>query len=653
MLKKASSLKLRALVKKSTVKPVSIGQIEGGNQRVTMSAIDRYAHAHIVGSTGTGKSKLLEHIVRQWLNSPNGMCLMDPHGLLYKDLLIYISTQRPDLSDRVILFDPAGDDDSLLGFNPIPKGVRNIDYITNMMMTSIIKSMGGKPEDFPRISSMLRLIFYPVIKHELTILETVPFLYHQHKDRRFDLLKGVYNEQVLSGWADFEKLPPREQKNYIEGPSNRLVSFLENHRIREIISQRDTVFDLTEVMNSGKILLCNLAGGNEIPRENCQLLGIMLVNEFFRVAKLRDPHDPNLKPFNLIIDEFAQYVTRDIAYALEETRKFGLFLTLAHQHLAQLKKEDEYLYASVMTNCKHKMVFGGLSVEDATIMSQEVMTGFQDLKRIKDEIYVTKMRQREVERTVKVNLKSNAVTNEEGGGSSEAESSGTLVMDGNSSQVSNSTDQNRSSKKAKNTQIMHSRDYGARDQKRSGSSDESTSGQRTTTGNAKTQMNQYTQNTGTIHTDHSNWSRRVTEGQQEGFNIIPFHETEEFTELASRTFWSLEEIQYMQMARMKNLDTGYALVKLNGQKPVEVKIDHVNSVFYDPEHTPQRVKEFTQAVIQAHEGYYKSAYEARLSYETRQRELFSDGEPLVFDEPPIVIEQPKEEAVEDDSPFNV
>ena len=48
------------------------------------------------------------------------------------------------------------------------------------------------------------------------------------------------------------------------------------------------------------------------------LLGIMIVNEIFRCAKLRDPHDPTLSSFHLYIDEFGQFITKEIAFALEE-----------------------------------------------------------------------------------------------------------------------------------------------------------------------------------------------------------------------------------------------------------------------------------------------------------------------------------------------
>lgn len=206
---------------------------------------------------------------------------------------------------------------------------------------------------------------------------------------------------VINDWMAFERAPQHLKQNTIEGAGNRLRKFLRNEVIRLMVGQKERVLDFPRIMEEGKILLVNLSGAGRISPENTKLLGILLVNEIFRAAKLRDPLDPDLKPFYFYIDEFAQFVTRDIARALEECRKYNLFLILAHQHLAQLKKEDPYLYASVMTNCRNKIVFGGLSVEDAEEMTAEIMTGFLDLKAIKDEMYTTKVRHIEETRTVR------------------------------------------------------------------------------------------------------------------------------------------------------------------------------------------------------------------------------------------------------------
>jgi len=41
---------------------------------------DRFAHIHIIGKTGTGKSTLLETMVLQDIRLGHGLALVDPHG---------------------------------------------------------------------------------------------------------------------------------------------------------------------------------------------------------------------------------------------------------------------------------------------------------------------------------------------------------------------------------------------------------------------------------------------------------------------------------------------------------------------------------------------------------------------------------------------
>ena len=70
------------------------------------------------------------------------------------------------------------------------------------------------------------------------------------------------------------------------------------------------------------------------------MFGVLLVNELVTAAKSRhDTAQARRRPFYLYIDEFGRFISRDIARALEETRKYGLHFILAHQHLAQLEKK--------------------------------------------------------------------------------------------------------------------------------------------------------------------------------------------------------------------------------------------------------------------------------------------------------------------------
>lgn len=394
----------------------SLGTLQDASAEVFFSAKDRRAHTHIIGATGTGKSKFMELLMRQDIrNRKAGFCLLDPHGSLYEEMVQFASHRYPYMADRFVLFDPAAEAQQVVGFNPIPPDAhQNMDYILDMLISACLKAWGQDNTDkTPRITKWLENIFYTIIANDLTLVETAPLLSisKRYIPQREKLLRKVSNDVILDDWEMFKSSTNTQKQMLIEGASNRLRKFLRNEAIRNVIGQKSKTLDLAKIMDEGKILLINLNGRERISYENTKLLGIMLVNEFFRVAKLRNPHDRKLKPFYLYVDEFANFITRDIARALEECRKFQLFLILAHQHLAQLKEEDEYLFASVLTNCRNRVVFGGLSKYDAQIMTDELATGFVNLKKIKDEVFTTKVRHIEETRLVKSSTEGSSVAN--------------------------------------------------------------------------------------------------------------------------------------------------------------------------------------------------------------------------------------------------
>lgn len=343
-------------------------------------------HTHIMGGSGMGKSKLMEKMIQQDLEDPEtGLCLIDPHGPIYDGLVHYISHERPDLASRVVLFDPSHENEYVLGFNPFGSyALKNPRYALNMMVRSVFKVWGqDSTMDTPRLSRVLTNIFYLVLANDLTLVEAAVLLDTQQRNPYLDqLLETAHNHFMRADWEDFKKSTKTQKEIQLEGASNRMRRFLLNDRIRLMFGQQENILDMERIVREKKVLLAKLPPTVELDHEDNQLIGVLLIAELFRAALTRDPFaDP--PPFYLYIDEFAQYVCRDIARILEEARKFGLFLVLAHQHISQLKQEDEYLLSSILGLCRNRIVFGGLSAEDARLMGQEIYTGFQDLNEVK------------------------------------------------------------------------------------------------------------------------------------------------------------------------------------------------------------------------------------------------------------------------------
>ena len=60
------------------------------------------------------------------------------------------------------------------------------------------------------------------------------------------------------------------------------------------------------------------------------------------------------KPFFLHVDEFPAFTTSAFASLLSEARKYGLGLTLAHQHIAQT---DRAVFEAILGNTGTQLVF--------------------------------------------------------------------------------------------------------------------------------------------------------------------------------------------------------------------------------------------------------------------------------------------------------
>src|SRR5215475_14179689 len=76
---------------------------------------DRRAHMYIIGKTGTGKSTLLETLIRQDIENGEGVALLDPHGDLVEKVLGAVPEQRK----HDLIFFNVPDWKNPLGFNPL------------------------------------------------------------------------------------------------------------------------------------------------------------------------------------------------------------------------------------------------------------------------------------------------------------------------------------------------------------------------------------------------------------------------------------------------------------------------------------------------------------------------------------------------------
>ena len=365
---------------------------DGNKKEIYLSQKDRaLSHMHVVGSTRTGKSKFLEGMIRGDIKNRQGLCLIDPHGRLYDDVLNWCAYHNLTNRDIILLNPSVGD--SVLGFNPFQKSSGDVSVQVDAMITATIRAWGMETTDeTPTLERWLRCIYQTLVEKGLTIIATEYLIDFFEEEMRRYLTDGLSKSLIKSEWRKLGEKTPKQFDDELTSTKNRLMRFLCSDQICRFMGMNALNINIQEIMDSGKILLINLAESGNLSKPNADLMGALLINEICQQARRRkqDEWGRPPKPFYVYIDEFQNYVSLDIATGLDELKKFGLGFILAHQRFCQVGGRDTDIFDAILTNAKIRAVFGGLPRNDTKMMVEEMFVNQLDLMEIKMAIYQTK-----------------------------------------------------------------------------------------------------------------------------------------------------------------------------------------------------------------------------------------------------------------------
>lgn len=357
-------------------------------QPINLTPDNRLTHTHIIGSSGSGKSKFIEWMMRGDLQNRQGFCLLDPHGTLYDSISAYAAHH---VLDREIILLNLSKPDAVIGFNPFRKASGgDLSVQVDRRISATFHAWGVANADAtPTLERTLRLIYTVMLERNLGLPQAAYLIDFHAEKVRGHLIEELQTPLVQREWRELHNLKAKDWRDETLSAKNRLFRLLSSSALSRFMGMPATSIDLQEAMDQGKIVLVNLAPSDQLSHENARVFGALLINDFFECALRRNkrPDGSDPKPYYLYLDEFAEFVSLDIAGMLDQVRKFGLFMILAHQRFGQL---DPNLIDAVLTNCRMKAVFGGLPYESAKLMAQELFVGELDPKKIKAAIYQTK-----------------------------------------------------------------------------------------------------------------------------------------------------------------------------------------------------------------------------------------------------------------------
>lgn len=343
----------------------------GTTTDIGLTKEEREKHMYIIGATGAGKSTMITAMADKDITDGRGVCVIDPHGDLAQSLIGSVPESRKGDFIYINPYDikyPVGL--NLLELTPdldADELLQEKELITESVVSLFRKIFS---EALSGHAHRLEYILRNTIQTALTLDEPTIFTVYEL------LTNPVFQKQAVSSLQDenlknfwkyeFGKAGDYQKVKMIGPVTSRIGRFLFSPSAKRILEQKRSTIDFDDILDSGKILICNLAKGN-IGEDNTEVMGIMILTKI-QLAALRRARtqQKDRKPFYLYVDEFQTFATPSFVQMLSEARKYKIYLTIAEQSTSQ--QNDRSLVNVILANVGTVVSFKSANPEDEKIM---------------------------------------------------------------------------------------------------------------------------------------------------------------------------------------------------------------------------------------------------------------------------------------------
>ncbi len=343
---------------------------QGVSTPIGLSSAEREKHMYVIGGTGNGKTTMLLYGIIQDIKSGKGIAVIDPHGDLAETILHHIPENR--IKD-VIYFNP---DDLAhpIGMNllELPPGLegddllREKDIITESTISVLRKIFSEDDSGGHRIEYVLRNTIQTALTIEGATLFTIFKLLNDSKYRR-EVTKTLKDEDLKNFWKnEIGKAGDFQRVKMAAGITAKIGRFLFSASAKKILEQEKSTINFDDVLDSGKILICNFSKGL-LGEDTSALFGITVLAKL-QVASLRRARlqQHSRRPFYIYVDEFQNFATMSFVQMLSESRKYKIFLTMAEQSTAQ--QDEQRLVDIILANVGTVICFRSGSPADERLV---------------------------------------------------------------------------------------------------------------------------------------------------------------------------------------------------------------------------------------------------------------------------------------------
>ena len=342
-LKKISSILSPDQIRLERMKYLNQHGFSQGFKPFSVSVESLKGHCYIGAGSGHGKSELIKRLAYGLMQQGQGVIILDPHGELALQVAKWQEfSQDPD---RLIYFAPTLVSKTFSTapvLNPLAALYQadDLDSVVENFMSVMVAVVGGDAELSNRMKIILKPCLYTLASHEnATIYDIFEFLGDDDKAKNW--IKKA--KETLTNRALLDTLNIFFEKNYQVTKSSirdRLRALLSSDGLDKCLAGGKSSIDLKNAMDSGKVMVFNLAG---MGQESCGAFGRLIVGTVQNIAMQRyEQASHERKPVFMFLDEADRFISDAVVDIYKETRKYGLYLAIVQQTTGYKMSSETY-----------------------------------------------------------------------------------------------------------------------------------------------------------------------------------------------------------------------------------------------------------------------------------------------------------------------
>jgi hypothetical protein len=357
---------------------------------VILSYQDRARHVYIPGRTGTGKSRLISSMIRQDIaghrrtNCP--IVVFDLHGELVNSIRDVLACDVRATDLPIVVIDVT-ERDTVISWNPLKRHPSVDPAVSAKLLAEAVMHASGKLDlqQAPTLQRTMTTIFHVGIERGLTLAQLFELTDPMAGARRAEIAASISDVRIRADLLRMNGLTKQRFEEEMLAFHNRLSGLTSTACIRAMTSSAENSFDFTWALETGAIVLVNLAtSGGTVTETDARMLASLMMTELWQAAQHRGKGAAGeRRPCYVYVDEAPFIATPAIALELAQARGFGLHFTIAAQATSQFEDfggaYGRAIRKAVLRDTLTKVILGQTAEEDdITPLARELALAHYD-----------------------------------------------------------------------------------------------------------------------------------------------------------------------------------------------------------------------------------------------------------------------------------